>query len=467
MHIIPASWSHLHLLVSIFPSIGLVFVLAAYLTGLITNSELTKRICLVLFGLLGLLAIPTYVSGVGSMAALATVPDISQAMMDTHYNWGLVALAVLVAAGAASAYEIWRLRRGGQLSERNLLVVLGLAVATLAVMALVGQNGWEINHIELSPDFVSGGTPQSWSHVHIILNHFPTVGFVIGLALFVTALLKNDDILKRIGLSIFAICALLGAPTYVTGAASMWALTLPPIPEISASAINAHRDMALLTLFGLAFTGGLAWMELWRYRHVGRFCNRALYVVLGFALVTLGIMAETGHRGGLINHPEIRSASDVFPEDAITGFWSPAIETAINNVTWFVPWQTLHFFGYSLLFGSVLFITLRILGLWKFLPYSSVHRVLPLAFFGLLINVFSGMLILLADTYRYVNNTTFAPKIAFIAIGGVATLYFSLSGDLWKLKAGDDAAISAKLTSLLILAAWTGVIMGGRLLPYL
>ena len=222
-----------------------------------------------------------------------------------------------------------------------------------------------------------------------------------------------------------------------------------------------------MTLFGLAFTGGLAWMELWRYRYVGRFCNRALYVVLGFALVTLGIMAETGHRGGLINHPEIRSASDVFPEDAITGFWSPAIETAINNATWFVPWQTLHFFGYSLLFGSVLFITLRILGLWKFLPYSSVHRVLPLAFFGLLINVFSGMLILLADTYRYVNNATFAPKIAFIAIGGVATLYFSLSGDLWKMKAGDDAAISAKLTSLLILAAWTGVIMGGRLLPYL
>jgi uncharacterized membrane protein len=341
MHIIPASWSHLHLLVSVFPSVGLIFVLGAYLTGLITNSELTKRICLGLFALLGLLAIPTYVSGVGSMAALSSDPTISQDMMNTHYNWGLLALAVLIAAAAASAYEIWRLRRGGQLSDQMLLIVLGLVLATLAVMAVVGQNGWEINHDEIGPDFVSTGTPQSWSHVHMILNHFPTVGFVIGLALFIVALVKNNDVLTRIGLAIFALCALLGAPTYVTGAASMWALTLPPIPEIAASSINAHRDMALLTLFGLAFTGGFAWMELWRYRYTHKFCKRALYITLGFALITLGIMAETGHRGGLINHPEIRSASDVFPEDAVTGFWSPAIETTINNITWFVPWQTL------------------------------------------------------------------------------------------------------------------------------
>ena len=40
-------------------------------------------------------------------------------------------------------------------------------------------------------------------------------------------------------------------------------------------------------------------------------------------------------------------------------------------------------------------------------------------------------------------------------------------GDRVVVKAGDDAALSAKLTSILILAAWTGVIMGGRLLPYL
>jgi hypothetical protein len=49
----------------------------------------------------------------------------------------------------------------------------------------------------------------------------------------------------------------------------MWALTDPPISQISKALINEHRDMALLTLFALAFTGGAAWFELWRYRHLG------------------------------------------------------------------------------------------------------------------------------------------------------------------------------------------------------
>ena len=47
-------------------------------------------------------------------------------------------------------------------------------------------------------------------------------------------------------------------------------LTQPTIPEISKAVINSHRDMALLTLFGCAFTGATAWIELWRARALGR-----------------------------------------------------------------------------------------------------------------------------------------------------------------------------------------------------
>src|SRR5262249_15611785 len=63
MHLIPQSSSHFHLLVSIFPSIGLVFVLGFYATAFAADNEAMKRSCLVLFAILGLLAIPTYVSG--------------------------------------------------------------------------------------------------------------------------------------------------------------------------------------------------------------------------------------------------------------------------------------------------------------------------------------------------------------------------------------------------------------------
>jgi uncharacterized membrane protein len=448
-----------------------MFVLGFYIVGLITNNDGMKRTCLALLGVLAVLAIPTYLSGSGSMAALSGKAEISKDMLNYHYYAGLLTLLVLVVAGAFAWYELWRSQSAKQLSAQALNVILLLGLVTVGLMIVTDELGWEINHFELhlppkeGPYMAPGTTPETWSHVHMILNHFPTVGFVFALVYYLIALAINNDVMKRAGLAVFVICAILGVPTYVTGAASMWALTDPPIPQISKALINEHRDMALWTLFGLAFTGAAAWFELWKYRHTGRFSNTSLYVVLAFALITLAIMAETGHRGGQINHAEIRLPTDVLPTDDKAGL-TPAIELLINNVIWFVPWQTVHFFGFSLIFGVVLMVVLRVLGFAKSIPFSAVHRILPLGVLGVLMNVFTGMLMLLADSFRYLNEATFAPKIGFIAIGAIAVLYFSLSDTIWTVKAGEDAPASSKAVAVLILLAWIGVILGGRLLPY-
>ena len=463
MHLIPQSSSHFHLLVSIFPSIGLIFMLGFYATAFATDNEAMKRSCLVLFAILGLLAIPTYVSGDRSMAVLSQDAKISQDLMTTHFDWGITSLALLVLTGATALIELWRSRHAERLSNDALHLVLGLAIVSLALMAIAGEIGWEINHHELRLDPATQRTPQAWSHAHIILNHFPTVGFVFALVVYIAALVMNNVVMKRASLVLFVICAILGVPTYVTGAASMWALT--GVPGISRAVINAHRDMALLTLFGLAFTGVTAWIELWRYRQVGRFSNPFLALVLLFGVITLGIMAETGHRGGQINHPEIRVATDVQPTDPNAGL-SVFVEKEINQVIWFVPWQTVHFFGYALIFGTAFAVSLRILGFWKSVSFESVHRILPLGVFGVVTNVFSGMLILQADSSRYLNEITFVPKIIFITIGGIAVIYYSVSERLWRVKAGEEAPMGAKWVAALVLLSWIGVILGGRLLPY-
>jgi uncharacterized membrane protein len=468
MHLIPQSWSHFHILVSVFPSCGFLFVIGLYVTSLIANNDGLKRTCLYLFVFMGLLAIPTYVSGTGSMDALAQNPKFTRELMDAHYSWSLFATAALVITGIAALVELLRARNAKEATGQLLNIVLGLAVVTAIVSVYAAELGWEISHFELRINAAASAlsTPQGWSHVHMMLNHVPTVGFVITLVIFILGIAMDNSGMKRAGLVLFVICAVVGVPTYVTGAAAMWALTQPPIAEISKAVINDHRDMALLTLFGLGFTGGAAWIELWRYRHLGRLSNTSLYVTLGFALITLGIMAETGHRGGQINHPEIRLATDVLSTDPNAGL-SPSLELLINQVQWFVPWQTVHFFGFSLIFGTVLVVSLRVLGFMKSVPFSAVHRVLPLGFFGVIMNVFSGMLMMLADTYRYVvTDTTFAPKMALIVIGAAAVLYYSIADSIWSVKAGEDAPASAKAVAILVLLSWTGVIMGGRLLPY-
>jgi uncharacterized membrane protein len=463
MHLIPQSWAHLHILVSVFPSVGLIFALGFYVTAFFTNNEALKRSCLVAFGILGLLAIPTYLSGDGSMDALSQNPKFSEDMVSAHQGWGVASLAVLAMTGIAAWIALWRFRRAERVSDNALHLVLGLALVTLCLMAVVGELGWEINHTELR--LATQKTPQIWSHVHIILNHLPTVGFVFALVFYIAALAMNNVVMKRSSLALFVICAILGVPTFVTGNASMWALTDPPVTGISKAVINAHRDFALYSLFGLAFTGVTAWIQLWRFRHLGRFSDRALYLVLAFAIITLGVLAETGHRGGQINHPEIRVATDVLPTDPNAGL-SPTVEHEINQVLWFVPWQTVHFFGFALIFGTAFAVSLRVLGFWRSMPFSAVHRILPLGVFGVVTNVFSGMLILQADSSRYLNEITFVPKVTFIAIGAMAVLYFSFSERLWNVKAGEDAPMGAKWVAALVLLSWTVVIIGGRLLPY-
>ena len=466
MHLIPQSWSHLHILVSVFPSFGLLIVLGYYITGSVANNDGIKRTCLVMFGLLALLSVPTYFSGSGSMTVMSTTPGISRAMLNAHYGWGMAALLALIVTGVVAWVELWRSGRAGSPTVMSFRLVSGLAVVALVLMIIA--NGWEINHRELQTTVVipDVSTPARWPYVHMILNHVPTVGFVFAIAYFVVALVTDNDLMKRATLVLFVICSVVGVPTYVSGTATMWALTQPVIPEISKAVINAHRDMALWTLFGLAFTGAAAWIELWRYRYVGRFSKTSLTVVMLFAVVTLAIMAETGHRGGQINHPEIRVATEIMPTD--TEGTSTAIEALMKNMLWFLPWQIVHYFGYCLIFGAVFAVVLRVLGFWKSVSFAAVHRLLLLGFLGVLINVVSGMLMMLADSYRYVvSDYTFAPKIAFLTIGAIAVLYFSLSNRVWNLKPGEDAPVVAKLVAAFVLLAWTGVLVGGRMLAFL
>jgi len=71
MHLIPDTWPHLHMLVSVFPLVGLIFVLGFYVTSVVTANETMKWACLGAIAVLGVIAIPTYVSGDLTLAKVA------------------------------------------------------------------------------------------------------------------------------------------------------------------------------------------------------------------------------------------------------------------------------------------------------------------------------------------------------------------------------------------------------------
>jgi len=102
MHLIPQSWAHWHILVSLLPSVGLFFALCLYVIGIYTDKDIIKRACLIIFVAIALATVPTYLSGDYSMTALAGNPRFPEAMMTSHFYWSVGALLFMAVAGIAA-----------------------------------------------------------------------------------------------------------------------------------------------------------------------------------------------------------------------------------------------------------------------------------------------------------------------------------------------------------------------------
>src|SRR5205809_2527973 len=80
------------------------------------------------------------------------------------------------------------------------------------------------------------------AHVHLLLNHFPTVGFGIGLALFLVAIAIRNEPLKRTGLVIFFLVGVITIAVYVSGNAAE--SVIRSRPDISNAMIREHEGAA-------------------------------------------------------------------------------------------------------------------------------------------------------------------------------------------------------------------------------
>jgi len=317
---------------------------------------------------------------------------------------------------------------------------------------------------------------MNWAHVHLLLNHFPTVGMVIGLGVFITAIASKSDDMKRTSLGIFFCISLLAIPAFVTGTSAK--LALEKVPEVSKAMIDTHETAAFEGLWLMELTGAIAWLGLWQYRRLSRVPQGTLGTVLVLALATFGLMSRAALIGGEIRHPEIRTEPNVTAPSATgTSEEAPAadpplarvIGDAMVNLTWGWPaCETIHFVGLSLLFGVVLLVDLRMLGFMKSIPFSTLHRLLPWGILGFGLNVATGFLFFVgAPPTFYVTNATFFWKLALILVAGANALYFTVLDQPWALEAGDTPPMAAKVAAASGIVLWTGVIFCGQMLPFL
>jgi hypothetical protein len=313
-------------------------------------------------------------------------------------------------------------------------------------------------------------TAVNVAHLHLLLNHVPTVGAVVALGLLLLAFVRRDEPLTRAGLEVLFVIAVLTLPVYMSGVGAQQKLR--DQPELSDNAIRVHQDAALAGFTVTEFAGFVAWIALWQSRRRGRAAGLVPAATL-LSVVALVLMARAANLGGDIRHPEIRTglaAGAAAPAADPQQFVTSRISEVMVNSPWAWPAsETVHFLGLSLSFGVLLAVNLRILGVMRHVPFANVHRLLPWGMLGFGANLITGMLFFVGQPKQYIDSAPFYWKVVFLMIAGANFLYLTVFAKSWTgdREGGWDASLADKAMAVLSLFSWLVVLYGGRMLPFL
>jgi hypothetical protein len=130
---------------------------------------------------------------------------------------------------------------------------------------------------------------------------------------------------------------------------------------------------------------------------------------------------------------------------------------------------TLHAFGTATIVGLMAIITLRMLGLFRTIPYSAVQWLIPFIWVALVVQVVSGLTLWMTKPAQYLGDGMFEVKMTFLLASIIVTVMFQriVRSEVASWDAGQKAtprgARFAAATGLL----WAAVLIGGRLTAYL
>ena len=124
----------------------------------------------------------------------------------------------------------------------------------------------------------------------------------------------------------------------------------------------------------------------------------------------------------------------------------------------FPTFLIVHAFGMAFLAGTNVALNLRVLGFAPTVPLPSMQRFFPILWFGFIINLISGLLLLISYPTKALTNPVFFVKMGCIAAAIVLTMLIRKRVIL----EGQSGKAMAILSTLL----WLTAIVAGRLLAY-
>jgi hypothetical protein len=141
------------------------------------------------------------------------------------------------------------------------------------------------------------------AHLHLLLNHFPVIGTLIGSGLLLWGILRKQNTLKSAGAAVLFIMAAISIPVFLTGEPAEE--SVEKLPGISDAMIELHEDAAAVATWLLGITGLFSLAALvmdFKKKTAAGFIFLTSFFL---SVISFAAMARTGYYGGQIRHTEI------------------------------------------------------------------------------------------------------------------------------------------------------------------
>jgi len=130
---------------------------------------------------------------------------------------------------------------------------------------------------------------------------------------------------------------------------------------------------------------------------------------------------------------------------------------------------TVHAFGVATVIGSMAVIGLRLLGVFKSMPYAWLSELIPLVWIALVLQVISGVTLWMTKPPKYMADPMFDSKMVLVIIGAVFTWYFQVTLNREAAEWEKAGTVSPRGVRFMAVTAvlWALVTVAGRLTAYI
>ena len=149
------------------------------------------------------------------------------------------------------------------------------------------------------------------AHLHMVVNHFPIVGTILGLGILIAGMVLKKNSVKNTAYYLFVVAAVFAAFSMATGEGAEE--LVEDMPSVGKQIIHEHEEMAenfAVVMYVLGFCSLLGIYFDYK-NHVKAKLVAAITLII--AVVSVVFAALVGNSGGEIRHTEIRANASSIP----------------------------------------------------------------------------------------------------------------------------------------------------------